>query len=65
MRGKSSGVFRLTKRPPFPITPDFGRANPAGFGAAESGVYSARFRRVFGTGLESTTGRADADAELL
>ena len=34
-----------------PITPVFGRAKPAGFGAVESGVYGVRFRGVFGTRL--------------
>ena len=31
----------------------------------ESGVYGARFRQVFGRGLERPTGRSDADAQSL
>jgi hypothetical protein len=47
-----------------PITPVSGRAETAGFGAAESGVYSARFWQVFGTAVERPTGGADADAQF-
>jgi hypothetical protein len=47
-----------------PITPDFGRVKTAEFCTAESGVYSARFRRVFGRGLESPASGADADAQF-
>ena len=48
-----------------PITPVFGRAGTAGFGVAESGIYGARFRQVFGRGLECPAGGADADAQPL
>ena len=55
-----------------PKPPVSGRVKTAELCAAESGVYSARFRGVFGRWLECTTmrlegstGCADADAELL
>src|ERR1035437_6601739 len=47
-----------------PKSPVYGRANPAGFGAAESGTCEGGFRRVFGRGLERPAGRADADAQF-
>jgi len=48
-----------------PITPVSGRVKTAEFGAAESGVYGAHRRQVFGRGLERPAGGADADSELL
>lgn len=47
-----------------PITPVSGRVKPAVFTAAESSVCSARFRRVFGRGLERPAGGADTDAQF-
>jgi hypothetical protein len=48
-----------------PITPVSGRVKPADFGAVESVTCWVRFRKVFGRGLKSPTGRADANAQLL
>ena len=39
-----------------PITPVFGRANPADFGTVESGICEGGFRKVFGRGLTATGG---------
>ena len=49
---------------PSPKSPVSGRVKPADFGVAESRVYSARFRQVFGTALEGTAGSADTDAQF-
>src|ERR1035441_9219921 len=49
----------------FPITPVSGTAKPADCGGVESGTCEGGFRRVFGRGLESPTGSADTDAQLL
>ena len=63
----SANPGRVTTTTPLllPITPVSGRVKPVGSGAAESGVYSARFRQVFGTPLQGPAGGAGADAELL
>ena len=62
----SANPGRVTTTTPLllPISPVSGRANPAGFGAAKSGVYGARIWQVFGTPLKRPTGRADADAQF-